>query len=57
MYYKVGPVLLQSRAGITKWGNFYHKMGQLLQSSAVQQANERNGGGQYILATDNCIHT
>ena len=36
MYYKVGPVLLQSRAGITKWGNFYHKMGQLLQSSAVQ---------------------
>lgn len=35
-HYKVGPVLLQSRAGITKWGNFYHKMAQLLQSSAIQ---------------------
>ena len=43
MYYKAGQVVLQSRAGITKRGNFYYKVGQLLQSSVVQNANKRNG--------------
>ena len=38
---------LQSGAsGITKRDNFYYKLEQLLQSSTVQRANERNGEGQ-----------
>ena len=27
LYYKVGQVVLRGKAGITKWGNFYYKMG------------------------------
>ena len=32
MYYKAGQVVLQSRLATTEWGNFYHKVGQVLQS-------------------------
>ena len=35
-HWKMGQVVLQSRAGITKLGNFHHKVRQLLQSMAVQ---------------------
>ena len=49
-YYKVGQLkegqVLQSGAGFTKLGNFFHKFGQLSQRSAVQKANEINEGGQ-----------
>ena len=44
----MGQFLLQNGADITKWDNFitkqgrYYKVGQLLQSSAVQKANEIN---------------
>ena len=33
----------------------YYKLGQLLQIRAVQKENERNKGGQKILATDSLI--
>ena len=35
LYYKAGPVVLQSRVGITKWGKFYYKRGQVQQSEAT----------------------
>ena len=57
LYYKAGQMVLQSRAGVTKWNNFCHKDGQLLQGIAVEKANEKNGGGQKILATDSLLHT
>ena len=30
----------------TKWGNFDYELGQKLQSSGVQKANERNRGNR-----------
>ena len=35
------------RAGTTKLGNFYYKVGQQLQSSAVQRGIERNRGNRF----------
>ena len=46
LYYKTRLVVLQSGAGITKQDNFYYKVGELLQSRAVQKANNRNVGRQ-----------
>ena len=43
MHYKVGYFLLQYREGNTKWGNFYYKVGQTLQSRVVH-----GGGGFFI---------
>ena len=40
---KEGQVL-QTGTGITKRDNFYLKVGQYLQSNAVQKTNKRNGG-------------
>ena len=42
--FKVRQVL-QIGTGITKWDNFYLKVGRSLQSNAVQNANEKNGKG------------
>ena len=41
----MGQFLLQKEAGITKCG-YYDK---------VEKANERNAGGQHILATDDSL--
>ena len=38
---------MQSGSIITYWGNFYYKLGQQLQSNAVQAANERNRGNRF----------
>lgn len=37
MYYKVEQFFLQIWGTITKGGTFYYKVGQLLQSTAVQE--------------------
>ena len=42
-YYKVGQVLKSGATFVTKRGKYY-------KSSALQNTNERNGGGQQILA-------
>ena len=47
-YYKVGQVLKRRTVFITKWGKCYYKLGQQLQSSAVQKANERNRGNRFL---------
>lgn len=55
--YKAGQVVLQSMAGITKWGNFYYNVRQVLQSGQILQSSvsiracttrviERNRGEQ-----------
>ena len=44
-------ILKSGASGITTWHllqNFYYKAEQLLQSRAVEEANERNGRGQQI---------
>ena len=48
-------MILQRGTGITKWWRYY-KLGQLIQTREVQKENERNKGGQQILATDSLIH-
>ena len=48
-YYKVEQVLQSGATFVTKWVNYY-------KSNAVQKANERNGGGQQILANYSYIH-
>ena len=35
LHYKTWQLVLRSRAGITKWDNFYLKFGQVLQSGAI----------------------
>ena len=59
-HYNVGQLkvgfVLQIGPGITKQNNFFKKVGQQLQSNAVQKTNERNRAEQQILATYYFIH-
>ena len=48
---KWGQVLQNQATLITKLG-WYKNVRQLLQSSVVQEVNERNGGGQQNLKSD-----
>ena len=48
--------VLQSRTTFIVKGGMNYKVGQLLESRAVQKANEGKKGGQQILATDSLIH-
>ena len=41
-YYKVGQFLFQSRAAITKRGNFYYKVGQILKVQQLLQSGAVN---------------
>ena len=51
---KWGQVLQSRTTFITNWVSYYN-VRQLLQSSAVQEANERNEGEQKIFVTDSLV--
>ena len=53
--YRVGHVLQSGSTLVITWGRYY-TLRQLLQSSAVQKANKRNGGEQQNLAVYSLVH-